>query len=126
MGNLLTFVKNLPSVLRLIVRAMRSPRISNATKSKILVSGLYVCSPIDLVPELLLGRLGYVDDLLIIVSVLDGLFNFEDPEVIRDLWPGRSEELLHVQQGLRKWGGAIDRWARPPAARVCDRMFGQR
>jgi uncharacterized membrane protein YkvA (DUF1232 family) len=52
--------------LRLALRLLRDPRVSNVVKGVVpLVAALYVLSPVDLIPDFLLG-IGELDDLGVI------------------------------------------------------------
>ena len=57
---------------RLALRLFREPRVPVSLKALPILAGLYVISPIDLVPDFLPG-LGQLDDLGIILATL-GLF----------------------------------------------------
>jgi uncharacterized membrane protein YkvA (DUF1232 family) len=69
-----------------------------------------VLSPIDLLPSLLLGPVGLVDDLLIVCVALSRLVNHVHPDVVRDAWPGKGDALSAIQ--------SVSSWA--------ERFFGNR
>jgi uncharacterized membrane protein YkvA (DUF1232 family) len=60
----------LVSHVRLATRLVREPRVPLAIKSVPVLVGLYVLSPIDLVPDLL-PVLGQLDDLAIVAAGLE-------------------------------------------------------
>ena len=79
----------LPDLTVLLMRLMREPRIPMRAK---LVAGFgigYVLSPIDLLPSLLLGPIGLVDDLLVVAATLSQLLNHVHPDVVRSHWSGK-------------------------------------
>ena len=112
-----------PWLALLIARALRHPGITPGTKSRLLVAGLYVCSPVDLVPELLLGGFGFTDDGMLIVQLMDRLLNQEDRFVVNNLWGGNLEDLDNLRNSFRRWSAVIERWFRPAASAVASRVF---
>ncbi len=48
----------------------------------------YFISPIDILPEAILGPIGYLDDLGIAAYVLNDLLNTVDPKIVRRNWVG--------------------------------------
>jgi uncharacterized membrane protein YkvA (DUF1232 family) len=56
----------------------------------------YILSPIDLLPEALLGPIGLVDDLLIVGAALSRLLNDVHPDVVRSHWSGQGDALESV------------------------------
>jgi len=61
---------SLVSHLRLATRLVREPRVPLALKLVPVLVGLYVLSPVDLVPDLL-PVLGQLDDLAVVVAGLE-------------------------------------------------------
>jgi uncharacterized membrane protein YkvA (DUF1232 family) len=55
---------------RLALRLFREPKVPVALKAVPILAGLYVLSPIDLVPDFLPG-LGQLDDLGVIIAALE-------------------------------------------------------
>lgn len=62
--------RTLLSKMRLAVRLLREPRVPPLTKALPLLAGLYVISPLDLVPDVL-PFLGQLDDLGLILITLE-------------------------------------------------------
>lgn len=121
----LVLLRNLPELAVFLARGMVSSRVSGQTKAQLALTVLYAASPLDLLPELLLGNWGLVDDVLVVVVAIDRLLNREDPEVVKQLWPGGDEaELERVQQIFARWAGRIARYVSPVAARLLRRFLG--
>jgi uncharacterized membrane protein YkvA (DUF1232 family) len=92
----------LPDLSVMLARLLRDPRVPRSSKW-IAVLGLgYLLSPIDLVPSLLLGPIGLVDDLLVVCAALSRLLNHVHPDVVRDAWPGKGD-ALHAIQSVASW-----------------------
>lgn len=60
----------------------------------------YFVSPIDLLPEALLGPLGLVDDISLSAYVLNSIMNKTDPEIVRKHWAGEDDVLGVVKKIL--------------------------
>ena len=83
----------LPDLTVLLFRLMRDPRVPAGAK---LLAGLgvaYVLSPVDLLPEILFGPLGLVDDLLVVAAALSRLLNYVHPDLVRAHWSGQGDAL---------------------------------
>jgi len=63
-------LRSLLAQSRLAIRLFREPRVPALLKALPVLSGLYVVSPIDLVPDILPG-LGQLDDLGVILATLE-------------------------------------------------------
>ena len=92
----------LPDLTVLLLRMLREPEVPIASKAIALVGVGYALSPVDLVPTLLLGPIGLVDDLLIVTAALSRLVNRVHPDVVRRNWSGQGD-ALEVIQRLTNW-----------------------
>jgi uncharacterized membrane protein YkvA (DUF1232 family) len=82
-----------PDIFILLWRLLNDSRV-NAKHKVMLGSGLaYYLFPLDLIPEGFLGPLGYVDDLVFGVYMLNALLFDTDPQVLREHWAG-DEDIL--------------------------------
>lgn len=66
---LFQFIWHLPNFLKLFYRLFRDPRVPIYLKLSLIGGILYVVSPVDFLPDLLLPFIGGFDDLLIIIIV---------------------------------------------------------
>ena len=88
----------LPDLFMFAVGIMRDPRIPLKYRLALLSAVLYVLSPLDIIPEMVFGAPGLIDDAGILIILLDLLFNSlildseTWAEVIRDHWH-REEDL---------------------------------
>jgi len=76
------------------------PDVPKADKAKLVGVIAYFISPIDLMPEALLGPIGYVDDIALAAYVLNGMLNHTDPEVLRRHWAGDTDVLEVIKRIL--------------------------
>ncbi len=92
----------LPDLTALLVRLFRDPRVATGDKALALLGIGYVLSPVDLVPELLFGPIGLIDDLLVVTATLSRLVNHVHPDVVRSHWSGQGD-VLEVIQRVTDW-----------------------
>ena len=92
----------LPDLVVLLGRLARDRRVPPAAKVIALLGISYALSPIDLLPDLLLGPLGMIDDLLVVVAALSRILNHVHPDLVRSHWSGQ-EDLLTALQRVTDW-----------------------
>jgi uncharacterized membrane protein YkvA (DUF1232 family) len=92
----------IPDVAVLLARLARDPRVPIGAKAIAACAALYVVSPIDLVPEIFLGPVGVVDDLVVMAAALSRLVNYVHPDVLRHHWSGQGDVLEVIQQVTRR------------------------
>ncbi|MTI49657.1 MAG: DUF1232 domain-containing protein [Firmicutes bacterium] len=72
-------------------------------KSKALLASAiaYYISPVDFLPEALVGVLGFVDDLALAAFVLNKIINQSSYHVVKKHWLGESDLLYSIQEILK-------------------------
>lgn len=100
----------LPDFTVLLTRLLRDPRVPRRSKLIALFGIGYVLSPIDLMPAILLGPLGLLDDVVVVTAALSRLLNHVHPDVVRAAWPGQGDALDAIQR----------------AAAWCERFLGNK
>ncbi|MEM7409122.1 MAG: DUF1232 domain-containing protein [Myxococcota bacterium] len=88
----------LPDFTVLLSRLLRDRRVPRTSKLVALVGIGYVLSPIDVLPALLLGPIGLIDDFVVVTAALSRLINHVHPDVVRDHWPGQGDALAVIQR----------------------------
>ena len=96
----------LPDFTVLLARLLRDPRVPRGSKLLALFGLGYVLSPIDLLPSLLLGPIGLVDDLFVVCAALSRLLNQVHPDVVRAAWSGKGDALTAIQS-VSSWAEGI-------------------
>jgi uncharacterized membrane protein YkvA (DUF1232 family) len=96
----------LPHLVKLCARLLRDPRVPRRTKVVLGAAGLYVASPIDLIPEMFFPIVGRVDDLILLAFALHRLLDAVEPEVLEELWDGDGDALELVTAFIA-WGGEM-------------------
>lgn len=92
----------LPDLTILLGRMLRDPRVPLVQKGIALAGVAYVISPIDLLPAILLGPLGMLDDVFVVAACLSRLLNHVHPDVVRSHWSGQGD-ALDVIQSVTDW-----------------------
>lgn len=89
-----------PDVFMLMFRLMADHRVS--TKNRVLLgTGIaYFVLPIDLIPEALVGPVGYLDDLVFAAYILDTVINDTDEAVLREHWSGTEDVFAMIRRVL--------------------------
>ena len=90
-----------PNIVTLVMRLIRDPRVSIRRKIPIAAAIGYVVSPIDIIPNSLLG-IGRLDDAVIMSLALENLLSGIDPEIVQGHWSG-SIDALDLATSLMRW-----------------------
>ena len=96
----------LPDLTVLLLRLLRDPRVPMRAKLLALVGVGYLLSPVDLLPGLLLGPVGLIDDLVVLAATLSRLLNHAHPDVVRSHWAGKGDALEAIQR-LTRWSESL-------------------
>jgi uncharacterized membrane protein YkvA (DUF1232 family) len=89
-----------PDLFHLLWKLSTDPEVPGKDKAKLAGVLAYFISPIDLIPEAIVGPIGYADDIALAVFVLNGIINHTDPEVLRRHWAGEDDILDVIQRTL--------------------------
>lgn len=87
-----------PDLVMLLLRLVRDERVKAGDKALALFGVAYVLSPIDLMPVLLFGPFGALDDLLVVAATLSRIVNHVHPDVVRTHWSGQGDALRLIQR----------------------------
>ena len=86
----------IPDCVTLVRRLRRDPRVPRSAKLAVLIAGIWVASPIDLIPEFL-PVIGPLDDIVVVALALRFATRRVPREVVLEAWPGEPrliERLL--------------------------------
>ena len=89
-----------PDLVHLLIRLILDPDVPSKQKSKLIAVLVYFVSPIDLIPEAIVGPAGYLDDVALAAYAVNSLLNHVDEEVIRRNWAGDDDVLATVRSLL--------------------------
>ncbi|HEY0156453.1 MAG TPA: DUF1232 domain-containing protein [Thermoanaerobaculia bacterium] len=89
-----------PDVFVLLWRLVNDARV-NAKNKMMLGSGLaYYFFPLDIMPEGFMGPVGYIDDLVFAVYLLNKMLSDTDAAVLREHWSGSEDVLTMITSVL--------------------------
>jgi uncharacterized membrane protein YkvA (DUF1232 family) len=95
LGKTAEYLMLVPDVFILLWRLTTDARVSGKNKVLLGSAVAYFILPFDLIPEAVVGPIGYLDDLVFGVFVLNRMLKDTDPAVLREHWSG-SEDVLDV------------------------------
>jgi uncharacterized membrane protein YkvA (DUF1232 family) len=85
----------LPDFVHLIIRLALDRRVPMELRTQLAAVFAYVVLPFDLMPEGVVGPVGFADDLLLAVLMIRRLMSAVPQDVVLDYWTG-STELMHT------------------------------
>jgi len=86
-----------PDLFHLLCKLTTDSEIPSNKKIKLVAGIAYFISPIDLLPEMFLGPVGYLDDIAVAAFVLNDLINEIDPQIVRKHWAGEQDVLVLIK-----------------------------
>ena len=86
-----------PDLFHLLTKLVIDPDVPSSKKVKIAGIIAYFISPLDFLPELLLGPVGYLDDIALTAYILNDIINEVDPKIIQRNWAGEKDILVLVK-----------------------------
>ncbi|MDD3024879.1 MAG: DUF1232 domain-containing protein, partial [Syntrophomonadaceae bacterium] len=89
-----------PDLFHLLCKLAVDKDVLIADKAKLAGAIVYYLSPVDIIPELLIGPLGFADDIAVAAYVLNQIINHSDPEIVKKHWAGEGEVLEIIQRIL--------------------------
>jgi uncharacterized membrane protein YkvA (DUF1232 family) len=107
LGKTADFLLLVPDVFILLWRLAIDARVEGKDKVLLGSAVAYYVMPFDLVPEAIVGPIGYLDDLVLGVFVLNKVIGSVDPNVIREHWSGDENVLDMIQRVLNAASGLI-------------------
>jgi len=102
-GPLRELARFIPDCLTTVGRLRRDPRVPRRAKVAVVLAGLWLASPIDLLPEFL-PVIGPLDDVVVVALALRYAARQVPRQVLLDAWPGDPrllERLLGPSRRVR-------------------------
>ena len=87
-----------PDFFHLLCKLLFDSRVPGREKKKVAAAIAYFISPVDFIPEGLVGPAGYIDDVALAAYVLNSILNSVGPEVLEEHWAGDSDVLSTIQE----------------------------
>jgi uncharacterized membrane protein YkvA (DUF1232 family) len=90
-------VRVLPDTIRLVRRLAIDPDLPRSVRRTLWLLGLYLVSPIDLIPDFI-PIIGYADDAIVLAIALRRVVRVAGPEAIDRHWTGSPAGLMIVRR----------------------------
>ena len=107
----------LPNLAVLIGRLVADPGVSTTAKVALGAAAVYLASPVDLIPDFI-PLVGYLDDVILVAIIVDGLLNHLDRDLLLKHWPGDPAMLAKSAAVARRFAAWVP-------ARIKARVFGR-
>ena len=85
-----------PDFFHLLCRLMADPDVPAAQKAKAGALIAYYISPLDFMPEAIMGPFGYADDVALAAWFVNQLVNQINPAIVARNWAGSTDMLKQV------------------------------
>jgi len=89
-----------PDLFHLLCKLTIDKDVPAPEKVKLGIAIAYFVSPLDLVPEAVVGPVGFVDDIALAAYVLNSIVTKTDPAVIQKHWAGDGDVLETIKHIL--------------------------
>ncbi|MFC1493358.1 YkvA family protein [candidate division KSB1 bacterium] len=89
-----------PDMFYLLWKLSLDPDVPAKSRAMLAGAVAYFVLPIDLLPEAILGPVGYLDDIAIASFVLNKVVNQTSPELVRKYWAGEHDVLMVIKSTL--------------------------
>jgi uncharacterized membrane protein YkvA (DUF1232 family) len=89
-----------PDLFHLLVKLTADPEVPASEKLKLGVAIAYFITPVDLIAELIVGPIGFFDDVVLASYALNAMINRVHPELIKKHWAGEEDVLTFIQSVL--------------------------
>jgi uncharacterized membrane protein YkvA (DUF1232 family) len=100
LGKTTEFLLLVPDVFILLWRLTTDARVNGKDKVLLGSAVAYYVMPFDLIPEAIVGPVGYLDDLVFGVYVLNKVLGSVDESIVREHWSGSEDVLESIQKVL--------------------------
>lgn len=99
----------IPDGLYLVYRWVTERAVSFNQRALFVLMIFYLVTPFDLLPEVVFGPLGLLDDIPLTVVAFDLLLNRQQSRLVERLWPGDPSVLRRIQQVVKRLNGWVGR-----------------
>ena len=92
------YIMAVPDLFHLLTKLMFDKGISAKDKAKLGFAIAYFISPIDLIPEAIVGSIGFIDDLALAAWILNDIINENNEEIVIKHWAGQGDILYLIKK----------------------------
>lgn len=100
-NKLLNTIMLAPDLFYLLWKLSLDSEVPVKQKAKAILGLTYFILPVDFMPESLMGPIGYLDDIVATVLILNSLLNDVPQELLEKYWLGEGSILLIIQKILK-------------------------
>lgn len=90
-----------PDLFHLMCKLTADKNVPIEEKAKLALAIAYFVSPIDIIPEAIVGPAGYVDDIALAAFVLNSIINNTNPKIVAKHWAGDNDVLKVIKDILK-------------------------
>lgn len=90
-----------PDLFHLLVCLIFDDEIATEEKVSLIGTAAYFISPVDIIPEAIVGPLGYIDDIALVAVVLSRFLNTASEDKLRKYWAGDKDILSTLNEILK-------------------------
>lgn len=87
------YILVVPDFFHLLTKLAVDKEVPKSKRVKIFAAIAYFISPVDLLPEALLGPAGFLDDIALAAYVLNDIINDVHPKIVLRNWAGERDIL---------------------------------
>ncbi len=98
-----------PQLATLVASLMADRRVPAKVKATLAGVAAYLAMPFDLIPDFI-PVLGYLDDLVLVILVFDGVLNQIDEAIVAEHWKGDPATLQRLRAMSRRAARFIPYW----------------
>lgn len=109
LGKVKGYLLLVPDVFILLFRLFRDDRVSAQDKALLGTGLAYFIFPLDVMPEGIMGPLGFLDDLVFAAYILNKMLLHTDEEILREHWSGEEDVLEMIRKVLRAGDNLVNR-----------------
>ncbi|QDX95559.1 DUF1232 domain-containing protein [Brevibacillus laterosporus] len=91
-----------PDLFVLLARLMVDKRVPTGSKATAAFVVAYFISPVDLIPEMLTGPIGYLDDIVLSVYALRKILISTEQVIVQEHWNGKDDLLQVITDVIQK------------------------
>jgi uncharacterized membrane protein YkvA (DUF1232 family) len=102
----LPYILAAPDFFYVLVKLLLDERVPVKEKAFLGVAIAYFIAPFEIIPEGIFGPVGYADDVVIAVWVLNRIINEVGKDIVLEYWPGEQNMLELIQNILAQ----ADQW----------------
>src|SRR4030066_2508903 len=88
-----------PDFFHLLTKLTLDPDVPASKKVKLAGIIAYFISPLDFLPEMFLGPVGYLDDIALTAYILHDIINEVDPKIVQRNWAG-DRDILNLTKTI--------------------------